>query len=223
MRKPAMFLSAFLLLFSIMQVIQPLNVMAMSVNKKIIVIDAGHGGWDPGKVGANDVLEKDINLAIAEDLQVLLETSGAVVFMTRAADVALADRKNADLSARSTMPSEMQAHILVSIHQNSYPQKDVKGAQTFYYTDSEKGKRLASAIQDRIRGFLDGENRREAKVDNNYYLLRKSEIPAVIVECGFLSSPEETLMLAREDYQEKMAWAIYMGILDYFNEADASE
>jgi len=218
-----MILTALLLLFSFVQALQTSDVMAMSVNKKIIVIDAGHGGWDPGKVGGNDVLEKDINLAIAEDLQVLLETGGAIVFMTRAEDKALADSKNDDLSARSAMPSDMQAHILVSIHQNSYPQENVKGAQTFYYGDSEKGERLACNIQSRIRSFLDGENRREAKVDKNYYLLRKSETPAVIVECGFLSSPKETLMLTQESYQEKVAWAIYMGILDYFNEADVSD
>jgi len=192
------------------------EVFATSVNKKVIVIDAGHGGWDPGKVGKNDVMEADINLAIAEDLQVMLETGGAVVFMTRADDTALGDTKNADLSARSAMPTDMQAHIFVSVHQNAYHTSNVRGAQTFYYGDSEKSKQLAEVVQARMRSFLDAENRKEAKANENYYLLRKTATPAIIVECGFLTNDAEAEMLAREDYQEKVAWAIYMGILDYF-------
>ena len=194
----------------------PFGVFAMSVNKKVIVIDAGHGGWDPGKVGKNDVLEKDINLAIAEDLQMMLEQGGAIVFLTRAEDKALGDTKNTDLTARCVMPTDMQADIFVSIHQNAYPQESVSGAQVFYYGDSENSKRLAESIQGHMRSFLDEENRKEAKANEDYYLLKKTATPAVIVECGFLTNHAEAMRLSREDYQEKVAWAIYVGILDYF-------
>ena len=203
----------------------PLDVFAstLSVNKKIIVIDAGHGGWDPGKVGKNDIMEADINLAIAEDLQILLELAGATVFMTRAEDVALGDTKNSDLAARTAMPSDMKADIFVSIHQNAFHTDKVSGAQTFYYDASGESKRLAEAIQARLRGFLDAENRKEAKADDNYYLLKKTAGPAVIIECGFLTNDKEAQMLTREDYQEKVAWGIYLGILDYFTSVDDNQ
>ena len=194
----------------------PCTVFAASVNKKIIVIDAGHGGWDPGKVGENEALEKDINLAIAEDLQILLEIGGAIVFLTRGSDVALGDTKNADLKARAAMPTDMQADIFVSIHQNAFPSEKVRGAQAFYYGDSENSKRLAETIQGRIRSYLDVANRKEAKADTSYFLLKRTQTPAVLIECGFLTNSQERRMLMEENYQEKMAWALYLGILDYF-------
>ena len=198
--------------------IAPYQVSAnvLSVNKKIIVIDAGHGGWDPGKVGKGDIIEADINIAIAKDLQILLDLAGATVFLTRAEDVALGDTKNTDLAARTAMPTEMKADIFISIHQNAYHTSKVHGAQTFYYGDSEKSKQLAEAIQARLRSFLDTENRKDAKADESYYLLKKTAGPAVIVECGFLTNDAEAAKLSREDYQEKVAWGIYLGILDYF-------
>jgi N-acetylmuramoyl-L-alanine amidase len=196
------------------------NELALSASKKIIVIDAGHGGWDPGKVGKNDTIEADINLAIAHNLQILLETAGATAFLTRADDVALGDTKNADLAARTSMPTDMQAHIFVSIHQNAYHTSNASGAQTFYYKDSQQSKHLAETIQARLRSFLDAENRKEAKANDNYYLLKKTQTPAVIIECGFLTNDGDVEKLARRDYQEKVAWGIYMGILDYFAKAE---
>ena len=215
------FITVFLATAGIFYAQPPSHVFAgtLSANKRIIVIDAGHGGWDPGKVGKNDIMEADINLAIAEDLQILLDIAGATVFLTRAEDIALGDTKNTDLAARTAMPSNMQADIFVSIHQNAFHTDKVSGAQTFYYDTSGESKRLAEAIQARLRSFLDTENRKEAKADDNYYLLKKTSTPAVIVECGFLTNNEEAQMLAREDYQEKVAWSIYLGILDYFDTA----
>jgi N-acetylmuramoyl-L-alanine amidase len=189
----------------------------LSVSGKVVVIDAGHGGWDPGKVGKNDTLEAHINLAITEDLQILLDLAGATVFLTRAQDMALADTKDADLSARAAMPTDMRADIFVSIHQNAFHAGNVSGAQAFYYEDSQESKQLAEAIQARLGSFLDPQNRKKAKADDNYYLLKKTETPAVIVECGFLTNEAEAGMLTREDYQEKVAWGIYLGILDYFS------
>ena len=214
---------ALLILFTVPAAFNPGCVAASSVTKKIIVIDAGHGGWDPGKVGKNKELEKDINLAIAEDLQVLLEFGGAVVFLTRAGDAALGDTKNSDLKARTAMPTDMQADIFISIHQNAYPNEKVRGAQAFYFKDSDEGKRLAQAIQKRIGSWLDTDNDKEAGANQSYYLLKKSQTPAVIIECGFFTNPGELKMLTEEGYQEKMAWAIYLGILDYFKGGQDAE
>ena len=216
LRRIGLIITVFLAAMGVFYAQPPHQVFATSANKRIIVIDAGHGGWDPGKVGQNDVLEKDINLAIAEDLQILLDLAGATVFLTRAQDVALGDTKNTDLAARSAMPTDMQAHIFISIHQNAYHTSKVRGAQTFYYEGSEDSRRLAEAIQGRMRDFLDNENRKEAKAEESYYLLKKTATPAVIVECGFLTNDVEAGLLSKEEYQEKVAWAIYMGILDYF-------
>ncbi|MCL2575111.1 MAG: N-acetylmuramoyl-L-alanine amidase [Defluviitaleaceae bacterium] len=195
-----------------------LSVVALGSAGRIIVIDAGHGGWDPGKVSAQGHEEKDINLAIAKHLQMLLESSGNIVFTTRAEDVALADKKRADLRARAVMPTDLQAEIFVSIHQNAYPKASVKGAQAFYYEGSEESKRLAQAIQNQIKQSLDPDNRLGAKANSAYFLLKQTETPAVIVECGFLTNASETKKLIDEEYQQKIAWAIYLGILDYFLE-----
>jgi len=199
-----------------MGIFNPAAVFATSAAKKIIVIDPGHGGWDPGKVGKNNVLEKDINLAIAEDLQVLLETAGATVFLTRAEDTALGDKKNADLTARANMPADMQADIFISIHQNAFATERAKGAQTFYYGDSEDSHRLAQAIQTRMQEFLNQDNNKTATANSGYFVLKKTQTPAVLVECGFLTNSDDLQKLATENYQEKVAWGIYLGILDYF-------
>ena len=219
MRLTRLIITVFLAAIGIFYAAQPCQVSAntLSAGKKIIVIDAGHGGWDPGKVGKNDILEADINLAIAEDLQILLEMAGATVFLTRAEDVALADTKNTDLAARAAMPTDMQADIFISIHQNAYHTSNVKGAQTFYYDNSGQSKHLAESVQARLISFLDTENRKEAKANDNYFLLKKTATPAIIVECGFLTNDAEAEKLSRQDYQEKVAWGIYLGILDYFS------
>jgi len=209
-------ITKYIVLFFVFMSFFMLQASGFSVNKKIVVIDAGHGGWDPGKIGPNDELEKDINLKIAEYVQIYLEIGGAMAFLTRADDTALADKKNPDLLARATLPSELKADILVSVHQNSFSSQNVKGAQVFYYEASENGKRLADNIQSRIASYLDTQNTKAAKANNNYYMLRKSETPAVIVECGFLSNYEEAQQLSSDEYQQRVAWAIYMGIVDYF-------
>jgi N-acetylmuramoyl-L-alanine amidase len=185
--------------------------------KKVILIDAGHGGWDPGKVGRGNVLEKDLNLAIAEKLQMMLEQGGAFTVTTRTTDTALADSKKGDLSARKNMAYDYEADILVSIHQNSYPKANIKGAQVFYFDNSEKSKLLAESIQGRVVEFLDPGNIRGSKANDAYYLLKKTAVPAVIVECGFLTNETDLQNLADDGYQEKVAWSIYMGIVDYFD------
>jgi len=190
---------------------------AMPVARKVVVIDPGHGGWDPGMVGGGDILEKDINLQIAVKLQTLLEQGGATVLMTRIEDEALGRGKQSDMRARSSLAGASSADVVISIHQNSYPSENVRGTQVFFYEGSERSRRLAEHIQAEVKHFLGQINNREAKADITYYILRQTSIPAVIVECGFLSSSAEARLLVDGEYQERMAWAIYKGILEYFN------
>lgn len=193
------------------------------VNKRVIQIDPGHGGWDPGKVADNGVLEKDINLQIADKLQNFLEQGGAYVITSRAEDEALGDSKREDMDNRKNMASDLKAEIIVSIHQNSYPRQEIKGAQVFYYKDAEQSKILAESIQARFISSLDNENTRQAKPNSDYYMLKRTPTPAVIVECGFLSNKTENENLTSDDYQEKVAWAIYMGIVDYFDNINKAD
>ena len=188
---------------------------SMPVSKKIIIIDAGHGGFDPGKVGKDNTLEKNINLSIAKKLQSYLEQSGSFVLNTRVDDSALSNTKRQDLNERKKLANEEGVDLFISIHQNSFPKENVKGAQVFYYGDSKESENLAKSIQNRLKE-IDSSNNREAKANKEYYLLKKTAVPSIIIECGFLSSPEEKNKLISEEYQEKLAWAIYMGILDYF-------
>jgi len=191
-------------------------VFSMPLSEKVIVIDAGHGGWDPGKVSDAGNLEKDINLQIAAKLQAFLELSDASVHVIRLDDTALGDRKVSDMRGRAEIINNSKADVLISIHQNSYKTGDIKGVQTFYYPKSEESKVLAEKIQNTLKQELNQVNNRGAKAEDSYYMLKKTEIPAVIVECGFLSNKEEANLLSTSEYQEKIAWGIYKGILDYF-------
>ena len=196
--------------------------MTMPIEQLSIVIDAGHGGRDPGKVGIDGQLEKDINLSIAKKLQSYLELSGAKVIMIRVDDNGLytesdSNKKRADLKNRIEIVNQADAQIFVSIHQNSFSESKSDGAQVFYYKDSDIGKKLALCIEEEIRGNLDGNNTRKSKPNESYYLLKQSDIPAVIVECGFLSNYEEAKNLELDIYQQKVAWGIYMGIIKHFD------
>ena len=188
-----------------------------------IVVDAGHGGSDPGKVGINGALEKDINLSIALKLKDLLEQREISVVLTRDSDAGLSpadatNKKAADMQKRCQIIADANPAFTVSIHQNSYTTEDIKGAQVFYYGQSENGKRLADVLQEHLISEVDPQNTRVAKANESYYLLKKTPTPTVIVECGFLSNQSEADLLLTEDYQSKLAHAIYLGILSYLEE-----
>lgn len=190
--------------------------------RPVVVIDSGHGGNDPGKVGVDGSLEKDINLQIAKRLKAYLEQSDVKVVMTREEDVGLyraddTSKKMADMKNRCQMINDAAPDLVVSIHQNSYHEEYVSGGQVFYYQDSTKGKELAEILQERFTYVLGDENRRLAKANGNYYLLLHVKSPIVIVECGFLSNWKEAALLQEEDYQDRLAWTIHMGILEYLN------
>lgn len=187
--------------------------------KMIIVLDAGHGGSDPGKIGVNDVEEKTVNLEIAGMVQKLLKKEKIEAVMTRKEDTMLTGRdgqstKVGDMKARVALINETKPALAVSIHQNSYHQEGVKGAQVFYYSHSEDGKKAAELMQKALLS-LNPDNNRKAKANDTYYLLKRTEPPTIIVECGFLSNWEEAELLKDKEYQESIAEAIVKGIKAY--------
>ena len=179
-----------------------------------IVLDAGHGGIDAGKVGVNGAEEKTINLSIALKIQKILEKEGIEVVMTRASGDRLADSQVEDLKKRVEIMNEENPVLAVSIHQNSYHEESVRGGQVFYYKDSAEGKKAAEMIQECLRA-LDPEHAKDAKANDTYYILKKTEVPVAIAECGFLSNSAEAELLASEEYQEKVAQAVAEGIIQY--------
>ncbi len=195
---------------------------SVKTEEKCIVLDAGHGGADPGKVGINGIEEKHINLEIVRRIKKYLEAADVRVVLTRENDQVPEEgqRKNQkvqDMRRRVDVIESSRPHAVVSIHQNSFPQEAVHGAQVFYYTGSVSGQKLASRLQNAVTRYADIGNQRQIKANDSYYLLKKTSVPIVIVECGFLSNWEEAEKLRTAEYQDKMAWAITLGILQYLN------
>lgn len=194
-------------------------VFLLKREKKTIVIDVGHGGNDPGKISTNGTEEKDINLEIAKYLRDYLIAQDYIVYLTRDSDRGLYDdgasnKKTSDLKNRIQFFKDKNATLVVSIHQNSFSDPLQHGAQTFYYSKSDPSKQLATSIQNTLLK-LDPTNTRTEKSSDSYYLLKNSSMPAVIVECGFLSNPDETAKLIDSNYQKKLAYAISLGICSY--------
>lgn len=202
----------------------PVNVLKKGENKIKVVVDAGHGGfdggYDPAKAGIESLKEKDINLSIALKLKEKLENDGFEVIMTREEDVGLYDegdthKKRTDLTRRVELMNQSDAVLAVSIHQNSFPQASSKGAQVFYYEGSEEGKKMAEVMQQCLKEDLNPENERKPKANGSYYMLKNSQCPIIIVECGFLSNSEEAALLNDDGYQDKAADSILRGIKEY--------
>lgn len=190
-----------------------------------VIVDAGHGGKDPGKVGVNGELEKNINLEIAFELQKQLEALGMKVLLTRTDDCGLysdddTNKKAADMKKRCEFIAENSADVVVSVHQNSFTDSSVKGTQVFYYTHSANGKKLASYIREQIINNTDKNNNRPIKADDSYYMLINTSCPTVIVECGFLSNSAEAERLCDSAYQQILAKAIGLGVLDFLESND---
>lgn len=194
--------------------------LSWAVANRVIVVDAGHGGIDPGAVGPGGTLEKDITLAISLRLQRILEQAGAIVVMTRETDTdlgtpgkSLSARKKEDLDRRIAVARERGAEIYLGIQANAFGTRWT-GAQTFYYPRSEESRKLAEAVQAELRRILANTHRQAKALD--IYILRNISVPAVIVEVGFLSNAEEERLLNDPYYQEKVALAIYSGVVKYF-------
>jgi len=196
------------------------------VTGRVIVVDPGHGSPDGGASGVSGALEKDYNLAVAKKLGNLLLQSGAHVIYTREDDNSVADNlnqklrnvKREDMKKRRQIRDNTNADMFVSIHMNSGESGAYSGAQVFYQHSSAESRFLAESIQRSIKSVADKSNTREAKDSNNsIFILNDSKIPSVLVECGFISNKEEESKLKTDSYQEKIAFAIYGGILEYIN------
>lgn len=193
-------------------------------NGKTVVIDPGHGGDDPGKIGVNKEKEKDVNLAISKKLFQVLNEQGYKVVLTRSEDVVLGDgdkfSKISDLNKRCEIINnayeENNKCIMVSIHQNSFTQTSVHGAQSFYFQRSEQSKLLGETLQ-KILNEKVNEKEKKAKPNDSYYILINSKCPGIIVECGFLSNSDEATKLTNETYQKELAEILSEGISTYFN------
>ena len=203
-----------------------IQTMAVPVTNKVIIIDAGHGKPDSGAENENGVSEEAINLKIALKLQKLLESSGATVLLTRSDEngiyeidsKTIAQKKVSDIKNRVKIANESSADIYVSIHLNKILQGQYWGWQTFYNSRNEKSKNLADCIQKNLNDTISTDNNRKTKKLDSIYIMKNVEIPIAVVECGFLSNNEEAKKLQEDEYQSKLAWGIYDGLMDYFNE-----
>lgn len=197
------------------------KIWSWTLGNRVVVIDAGHGGVDPGAVGKNKVLEKDVTLAVSKRLQALIQQSGAKTIMVREDDrdlgtsQGLLKRKREDLAQRIQLAMDAQAEVYISIHANSFPNEKLNGAQTFYHADSPEGRLLAQSIQQELNSMTNG--KRVAKENQDIYVLKKAHQAAVTVELGFLSNSSEEQLLATPEFQQKLAVAIYQGLSVYFS------
>lgn len=191
-----------------------------------VIIDAGHGGVDGGAVAGDGTLEKDINLEIALVLNEMLKMSGAETVMTRETDVSIHDKsaetirakKASDIHNRYKIIQDYPEYIFVSIHQNSFSDSRYSGAQLFYSPNNPLSTDLAGYIQNSFSSLLQKENEREIKkCTTDVFLVYHSQNVAVLCECGFISNETELLNLKNPEYQKKVAFCIYSGILDYYS------
>ena len=200
------------------------QVSTSPVSSKVVVLDAGHGKPDEGAQSKNGITEADINLKITLKLKKLLEEAGCKVVLTRSDENAIYDldsktlkeKKISDMRNRAKIGNNSSADIFVSIHLNKIEQSKYYGWQTFYKDGKEESKRLAKAIQNGLNNSMQKENKRVAMKLDKVYIMKQVQIPTAIVECGFLSNLEEEQQLLQDAYQDKLAWGIYNGIMEYF-------
>ena len=199
---------------------------SLPVTNKVIVIDAGHGTPDEGAESANGITEQSINLIITKKVQSLLEQSGCNVILTRSDENGIYDlesktireKKVSDIKNRVKIGNESSADAFISIHLNKIPQSQYYGWQTFFKPNNEESENLAKSLQEELNASIQRENKREALKITGKYIIEHVEIPIAIIECGFLSNPEEEQLLQQNEYQNRLAWGIYNGIMDYFYE-----
>ena len=185
------------------------------ISGKVVVIDAGHGGFDCGAIGASGSHEDDLNLAVAQCLQNELVQGGAQVILTRKDENATAPTKDEDMEKRRQVIVGSHSDIVVSIHMNTYEDPDIAGHIVYYMQNSLQGEALAQAIGNRMDRSLD--NKRKNSVQpNDYFILKSGAQPCVLIECGFISNPEEEANLQDPDYQKRLGKAIFDGIVAYF-------
>lgn len=205
-----------------------ISTLSWALADKLIVIDPGHGGEDPGALGSTGVHEKDIVLEVSKKLADILRQAGAEVLLTRESDRDLSDpntrnshkAKVEDLTHRVELANNRRADLFISVHVNSFPDRRENGAQTFSQPGSAESKKLAIAIQQEINRFLENPGREAKQVD--YFANRMTKMPSVIVEIGFISNPQEEKLMLDPLYQNKIAWSIYAGIARYLAQPKAA-
>lgn len=218
---------AFILLLILISFFISNNPIAVfNANRKIIVVDPGHGGIDGGSSSAG-LLEKTVNLQVSLKLRKILKDKGINVVMTRNSDVSLesksnlkSSRYNRDLHARRTIIDSNNSTAFVSVHMDSYKKSSVRGVRIFYYSESEESKQLAQSICNSVnkmvfKDFLNITNVKAEIATGNYYILRTSKSPGVIIETGFITNPIDNKLIQTNDYQQIMAKAIAEGIVEY--------
>lgn len=201
------------------------EVSSIPVSNHTIVIDAGHGLPDGGATDKDNNLESDLNLKIALKLQKILEASNCTVLLTRSNEngiyeenaKTIKEKKRSDMNNRVNIANNFDSEIFVSIHMNK-TNDNSSGWQTFYKKNCNNSRKLASLIQSNLNYSISSNNKREIKSISDIYLAKNVNIPFVLVECGFLSNINEASLLQNNEYQEKIVWGIYTGIMDYFSE-----
>ncbi len=188
-----------------------------------IILDAGHGLPDGGAIANDGTNEESINLSIILKLQKLLESSGSTVILTRSDENGIYDsnssnKKRSDLNNRIKIANESKSEIFISIHLNKIDLSSCSGWQTFYQKNNDNSKKLAGFIQNNLNSSIEKNNKREILPLTGKFIMDNLKIPTVTVECGFLSNNEELQNLKNEQYQERLAWGIYEGIIDYFSD-----
>ena len=189
--------------------------------KPTIIIDAGHGGEDGGASTENNILEKDINLKISLKLKDIFETNGFSVILTRENDTDLStsdkNKKREDLKNRVSLFNNSVDNVVISIHQNKFTDPKYRGAQIFYSDNHENNKNLAECIRKSIIQTLQPYNERQnKKAGSEIFILDNTNVPAILIECGFLSNYEDISLLTNNEYQNKLAFSIYVGFLEYY-------
>lgn len=200
--------------------------MATAINQKTVIIDAGHGEPDGGGSGEDGTREAAINLAVAKKLEEIMTQNGCKVIMTRTGENGIYDssantigeKKRSDMYKRRDIQKNSGADIYISIHMNKFEQTQYYGAQVVYDAKDQDSKKLATEIQKALKEGVDPNNERKPMAaGKDIWILKVATIPSVIVECGFLSNPNELSLLKTDEYQTKLAWAIYMGTVNYFS------
>ncbi len=194
-----------------------------------VILDAGHGGEDGGAVGGNGVFEKDLNLTLAQTLADMLRAAGVEVVLTRTEDRLLyreeenikGHRKEYDLKNRLSVAEKYPDAIFVSLHMNTFPVAKYSGLQVYYAARTEGSRELAECLQAAVRRDLQPQNERKTKPsDSSIYLLDRAVGQAVLVECGFLSNPEECRRLSEKDYQRQLCFSLFCGMMEYINQKE---
>lgn len=202
-----------------------LSVSSTPISNHTIILDAGHGKPDGGAIGEDGAtIESNLNLDIVLKLKALLECSNCTVLLTRSDENGIYDtnsntirsQKISDMKNRVSIANNSNAELFVSIHMNKIEQSKYYGWQTFYKASDKVSKNVAECIQSSLNHFLKRENSRTIKSISGIYLTKHVEIPLILIECGFLSNPEENKLLKTDKYQDELAWSIYIGIMDYF-------